>query len=56
MKSDIKTHVQFLQRGLKQLLMIEKQNVINGTPRLRNKQFEALYALTKLSDEKVAYR
>ena len=54
MKSDIKTHVKFLQRGLKQLLMIEKQNVINGTPRLRNKQFEALYALTKLSDEKVA--
>ena len=54
MKMVIKTNVQFLQSGLKQLLAIEKQNVINGVPRMRNKQFEALYALSKMSDTQIA--
>ncbi len=54
MKADIEKQVRLLRQGLRQLLMTEKQNVINGTPCLRNKQFEALYALAKMSDAQVA--
>ena len=54
MKADIEKQVRLLRQGLRQLLMAEKQNVINGTPCLRNKQFEALYALAKMSDAQVA--